>query len=297
MAILDFNGLLVGAGMWCYNIKYRVNSMTKSLPAWIIFFFILGSGFFLPTWAEEDMIQSVWTDKAPKIDGSSDDWTGVTLTPWEKGRITCACRNSADTLYVLFVISDPKFRSTIEGTGITLYFSAEGKNKDHAIHFRKKMISAEEAIAIQEKQKPLTEEQKIQMRAQPTYSLYHSEVINKKAGSPAPALGFSGKPALFRYSPQQKSLVYEFIIPLPRAEEWAAGVGAEVGQTVMVGFEWGGMTEEMRKMAARRQGSGANIANERIGAATSDIVPDHLSGRVPQKHNYWGLLKLASGTS
>jgi len=271
--------------------------MKKSMPVCLILFFIVGSGFFLPTWAEEDVIQSVWTDKAPKIDGSSDDWTGVTLTPWEKGRVTCACRNSAGTLYVLFVISDPKFRSTIEGTGITLYFSAEGKNKDHAIHFRKKMISAEEAIAIQEKQKPLTEEQKTQMRAQPTYNLYHSEVINKKAGSPAPALGFSGKPALFRYSPQQKSLVYEFIIPLPRAEEWAAGVGAEVGQTVMVGFEWGGMTEEMRKMAARQQGASSGIANEEIDGREREIVPEHLSGRVPNKHIYWGQLKLASGTN
>ena len=271
--------------------------MMKSRRLRFIPFFILCLGFFLPLEAEEDVIQSVWTDKAPKIDGSADDWAGVTSTPWEKGRVTCACRNSADTLYVLFVISDPKFRSTIEGTGITLYFSAEDKNKDYAIHFRKKVISAEEAIAIQEKQKPLTEEQKTQMRAQPTYNLFHSEVINKKAGSPAPELGFSGKPALFRYSPQQKSLVYEFIVPLPRAEEWAAGVGAEAGQTVTVGFEWGGMTEEMRKMAARRQGASSGIANEEIDGREREIVPEHLSGRVPNKYTYWGQLNLASGVN
>jgi hypothetical protein len=247
--------------------------------------------------AEEVVIQSVWTDKAPKIDGSADDWADVTPTSWEKGRVNCAFRNSGDSLYVLFVISDPKFRSTIEGTGITLYFNAEGKNKDYAIHFRKKRISAEEAIALQEKQKPLTEEQKTQIRAQSVYNLFHSEVINKKAGSPAPELGFSGKPALFRYAPQQKSLVYEFIVPLPRAEEWAAGAGAEAGQAIMVGFEWGGMTEEMRKMAARQLGASSGIANEEIDGRERDIVPDHLSGRVPKKYIYWGQLKLASGTS
>jgi hypothetical protein len=271
--------------------------MMKSTCLWFVVFLILGLGFFLPTWAEEVVIQSVWTDKAPKIDGSADDWADVTPTPWEKGRVNCAFRNSGDSLYVLFVISDPKFRSTIEGTGITLYFNAEGKNKDYAIHFRKKTVSAEEAIAFQDKQTPLTEEQKNQMMAKPAYNLYYSDVINKKAGSPAPAEGFSGKPALFRYSQQQKSLVYEFIIPLQRAEEWTAGAGAEAGQAIMVGFEWGGMTEEMRKMAARQLGASSGIANEEIDGRERDIVPDQLSGRVPKKYIYWGQLKLAAGTN
>jgi hypothetical protein len=270
-----------------------METMMKSRRLWLSVFFILSLGFFLPLRAEEDVIQSIWTDKAPKIDGSADDWAGVTPTPWEKGRVTCACRNSAGSLYVLFVIGDPKLRSTIEATGITLYFSAEGKSKDYAVHFRKKRVSAEEAIAFQDKQTPLTEEQKRQMRTQPAYNLYYSDVINKKAGSPAPAEGFLGKPALFRYAPQQKSVVYEFIIPLQRTEEWAAGVGAEAGQTVMVGFEWGGMTEEMRKQAARQLGGRSDIA----GGVSSEIVPEHLSGRVPKKYTYWGLLKLASGTS
>jgi hypothetical protein len=271
--------------------------MMKSTRPWFIVFLILGLGFFLPIGAEEDVIQSVWTDKAPKVDGSADDWAEVTPTPWEKGRVSCACRNSAGSLYVLFVISDPKFRSTIEGTGITLYFSAEGKNKDYAVHFRKKKVSAEEAIAFQEKQTPLTEEQKSQLRTQPTYNLYFADVINKKAGTPAPAEGFAGKPALFRYAQQQKALVYEFIIPLQRTEEWAAGVGAEAGQTVTVGFEWGGMTEEMRKMAARRQGASSGIANEEIDGREREIVPEHLSGRVPNKYTYWGQLNLASGVN
>jgi hypothetical protein len=267
------------------------------MPLWLIFFFIVGSGFFLPAGAEETVIQSYWADKAPKIDGSADEWAEVTPTPWEKGRVSCACRNSAGSLYVLFVISDPKFRSTLEATGITLYFSTEGKNKDYAVHFRKKRVSAEEAIAFQDKQTPLSEEQKSQMRTQPEYNLFYADVINKKAGSPAPAEGFSGKPALFRYAPQQKSLVYEFIIPLRRSDEWATGVGAEAGQEIMVGFEWGGMTEEMRKMAARRQGASSGIANEEIDGREREIVPEHLSGRIPKKYTYWGLLKLASGTS
>lgn len=271
--------------------------MMNSRRLWLVAFIILGFGFFLPLGAEEEMIQSVWTDKAPKIDGSADDWADVMPTPWEKGRVTCAFRNSAGSLYVLLVIGDPKFRSTVEATGITMYFSAEGKSKNYAVHFRKKTVSPEEAIAFQDKQTPLTEEQKSQMRTQQAFNLYYADVINKKAGSPAPAEGFTGKPAFFRYAQQQKSLVYEFIIPLQRADEWAAGVGAEAGQEIMLGLEWGGMTEEMRKRAARQLGEASGIANEESDRPEREIVPERLSGRVPNKYTYWGLLKLASGPS
>ncbi|MDH4197683.1 MAG: hypothetical protein OEW05_09770 [Candidatus Aminicenantes bacterium] len=267
--------------------------MRRSWTASIVF--VVAAALFLPTAAAEDVIQSAWADKIPKIDGATDDWTDVTPASWAKGRVTCAFRNNAESLYVLLVIADPKLRSTIEATGVTLYFSPEGKKEDYGVHFLKKTISAEEAIAVQEKQTPLTEEQKTQMRAKPAYNFYFSEVVNKKAGSPAPPDGTAGRPALFRYAPDKRSLVYEFIIPLARAEEWAAGVGAGLGQTVMVGFEWGGMTDAMRQAAARQQGGGSNIANEELGRLGGSSMPQ--SGRAPAKHTYWGQVKLAAGTS
>jgi hypothetical protein len=270
--------------------------MRKSWAALIVFVLALVAGSLPPAAAEENVIQSVWADKIPKVDGSGDDWTDVTPASWAKGRVTCAFRNNAETLYVLLVIGDPKLRSTVEATGVTLYFSPEGKKEDYGVHFLKKTISAEEAIAVQEKRTPLTEEQKVQMRAKPAYNFYFSAVVNKKAASPAPPDGTAGQPALFRYAPQQKSLVYEFIIPLARSEEWAAGVGAGVGQTVMVGFEWGGMTDAMRQAAARQQGGSSNIANEQLGKLGESSMPQ--TGRsTPAKHTYWGLVKLAAAGS
>jgi len=268
--------------------------MKKSWAVPAAFVFVLTAGFFLSAAPEEDLIQSVWADKVPKVDGAADDWADVTPAAWAKGRVTCAFRNNAESLYVLLVIADPKLRSTIEATGVTLYFSPAGKKEDYGIHFIKRTINAEEAIAVQEKRTPLTEEQKTQMRARPAYNFYFSAVVNKKAASPAPPDGTAGQPALFRYAPQQKSLVYEFMIPLPRAEEWAAGVGAGVGQTAMVGVEWGGMTEAMRQAAARQQGGSSNIANEQLGRLGESGMPQ--TGRsTPAKHTYWGEVKLAAG--
>ena len=268
--------------------------MRRSRAASMAFILAVSAGFFLPA-AEEDVIQSAWANALPKVDGSGDDWTDVTPASWAKGRVTCAFRNNAEALYVFLVVGDPKLRSTIEATGVTLYFSPEGKKEDYGVHFVKKTISAEEAIAVQEKRTPLTEEQKAQMRAKPAYNFYFSEVVNKKAGSPAPPDGTAGRPALFRYAPDKKSLVYEFMIPLARTEEWAAGVGAGVGQTVMVGIEWGGMTDAMRQAAARQQGGSSNIANEKLGQLGGSSMPE--SGRAPAKHTYWGQVKLAAGTS
>jgi hypothetical protein len=243
--------------------------MRKSWVALIVFVLALVAGSLPPAAAEENVIQSVWADKIPKVDGSGEDWTDVTPASWAKGRVTCAFRNNAETLYVLLVIGDPKLRSTIEASGVTLYFSPEGKKEDYGVHFVKKTISAEEAIAVQEKRTPLTEEQKTQMRAKPAYNFYFSAVVNKKASSPAPPDGTAGQPALFRYAPQQKSLVYEFIIPLARAEEWAAGVGA--GAAKVRGFEWGGMMTPCGKRWRHR--AGQHIASEQLGRLGESSMP------------------------
>ena len=100
------------------------------------------------------------------------------------------------------------------------------------------------------------------------------------------------KPALFKYAPQQQLLVYEFAIPLARVHELAAGVGADPGKTVMVGFEWGGPTEAQRKQAARAAGN-AGIANEEVtrGGRVEDMGRG--GGRIPSKYSFWAEVQLA----
>ncbi len=261
--------------------------------ALLLSFILLISGL---AGAKDDVISSAWASQPPKIDGASDDWAGTTLSLWDKGDVDYGFCNDADNLYVILVFKNPKFLSTIERTGVDIYFSAAGKKeKDYGILFRKKLVSAEEAIAMIEKQKPLSEEQKAQLRAKPEYNIYHSEVVNKKTGSTEIPPSETSRLALFRYSPQQKTLVYEFAIPLDRVNELAAGVGARPGDAVTVGFEWGGPTEEQMKRAARMSGN-ASIANEEVSRGSVEGIARPRGPSLPPKYSFWATVQLATSS-
>jgi len=243
----------------------------------------------------EDIIASVWAGTPPTIDGASADWTETTFSLWEKGDVDYAFRNDADSLYILFVFKNPKFRSTVEQLGMHVYVNTEGKkSKDYDVHFLKKQLTAAEAIAYLERQSPLSEDQKTQMRAKNAYNVYLNQVTNKNAKSQGIPQGVYPKPALFKYAPLEKTMVYEFSIPLARVHELAAGVGAEPGKTVTIGFEWGGPTEAQRKQAARAAGN-AGIANEQItrGGEIETMTPGS-GGRIPPKYAFWAEVKLAA---
>lgn len=244
--------------------------------------------------AGEDIIPSVWASAPPAVDGASKDWEGAKASLWAKGDVDYAFRNDAENLYVLFIFKNPKFRSTVEQLGMNVFLNTEGKkNKDYAILFLKRQMSAEEAIAYLDRQTPLSEDQKTQMKAKPAYNVYYHQVTNKDAKSQGIPAGVLPKPALFKYAPQEKALVYEFSIPLSRIHELAAGVGADPGQTVMVGFEWGGPTEAQRKQAARAAGN-AGIANEQVTRGGDiESMSGSRGGQVPPKYSFWAEVKLA----
>ena len=244
--------------------------------------------------AGDEVIPSVWASAPPAVDGTSADWEGVKASLWDKGDVDYAFRNDADNLYVLFIFKNPKFRSTVEQLGMNLYLNTEGKkNKDYAILFLKRQMSAEEAIAYLNRQSPLSEDQKTKMRAKPAYNVYYHQVSNKNAKSQGIPAGVLPKPALFKYAPQEKALVYEFSVPLSRIHELAAGVSSEPGKTVMVGFEWGGPTEAQRKQAARAAGN-AGIANEQVTRGGEiESMTGLRGGQVPPKYSFWAEVKLA----
>jgi hypothetical protein len=265
---------------------------------------LMGTAIFLgfvllipaPTGAKDDVIPSAWVSEPPKIDGANDDWTGTTLSLWDKGNVDFGFCNDANNLYVILIFKNAKYLSTIEATGINLYFNAAGqKNKNYGILFRKKLVSAEEAIALVEKQKPLSEEQKAQLRTKSEYNIYHSEVINKNAGSKEIPPEETSRLALFRYAPQQKTLVYEFAVPLERVNELAAGVGVRPGEAVTVGFEWGGATEAQMKRAARMSGN-ASIANEEVSRGGVEGIARPRGPSLPPKYSFWATVKLTAPT-
>jgi hypothetical protein len=81
--------------------------------------------------------------------------------------------------------------------------------------------------------------------------------------------------------------------------EQTSEVGIEPGKRVKVGFEWGGMTEEMRAdvkrgsaALERTRNSSSDPADNRAGAGVGSSVPmGLLSG--PKKYSFWVDVQLA----
>lgn len=241
-------------------------------------------------------VDSVWAAQPPKLDASSKDWEGTAFAPWEKGAVQYAFRNDGSNLYILFQIPDPKLKSTIEELGLVVHIDpAGGESKDYGILFHRRRITANESIAMLERQAPLSDEQKAKMRATPYYNYYLAEVVDAKGETvPVPA-GVAGPPVLFKFATEKKVLVFELEIPLARINPALPGLGVGPGATVNLGFEWGGPTEEQKKAIARARGAQSDIANEQVtsGRGTDITAGARKIERMPEKHAFWTAVKLA----
>jgi len=191
----------------------------------------------------------------PIIDGSYDEWRDDVFNFEKKVSVDYAFKNDAENFYIIFIFKDPRYLSSINATGMTLWFNNEGKKKkNYGITFIKKQVSADAFISILEQQKgPLSEEEKINLRANPYYFLHNTKVISKKKESVSQASDSREiRQAVFRSMKQEKMIVYEFAIPLKNMTEQASGIGTEPGKLIKVGFEWGGLTKEMKEARIRK---------------------------------------------
>ena len=243
-------------------------------------------------------VSSVWTDQPVAIDGLKQDWEGIPLTDWKKDAVSYAFRNDGESLYILLVIRDPKYRSSIEGTGVTLYLDAKGaKARDYGILFKRLRLGPEEYIAHLEKRGTLSEEDRAGIRRKAGFYLFHHQVLDRK-GKPVEALnGALSRPAVFKYASEGPAVIYEFSVPLARGSDLAAGAGVEPGGALLIGFTWGGETEEIRKAAAKRLREQANVANEELEEGEKPIIGPVSSGPAPKKYSFWTSVKLAATVS
>ena len=198
-------------------------------------------------------VSSAWAGQPVAIDGLSQDWAGLPLTDWKKDAVSYAFRNDGESLYALLVIRDAKYRSSIEGTGVTLYLDAKGaKSKAYGILFKRLRLGPEEYIAHLERLGPVSEDDKAGIRRKAGFYLFHHQVLDRKGKPVAEVSEALSRPAVFKFASEGPAAVYEFSVPLARGSDLAAGLGAAPGASVAVGFEWGGQTEEMKRAAAKR---------------------------------------------
>ncbi len=255
--------------------------------------------------AREKFVNSSWCPSPIRVDGTGSDWQGIALTFEEKVQVDYAFMNDADYFYILFIFNDPEYLSSINQTGMTLYFNSDGKkNKDYGINFIQKRISAQQYIAMLEKQKgPLPEAEKSNILAYPDYVIYDFDIINKKDKKDTPETPADAKPVVYRiHQNQEKKVAFELAVPLARVAESAPGVGSEVGKLIKVGFEWGGMTEAMKQARMNRlhgRSEAEMPTDATSGGQTGERAQLSSSRRrqSPKKYDFWVDVQLASNQS
>ena len=275
---------------------------------WTFFSLILAvvAMFAVSGFPKDTVVESKWASAPVRIDGLEQDWQGSTFLTDGGSKAQYALRNDGKNLYVIFLFKDPTSSSTIEFTGLKVFFNAEGKkSRDLGVHFIKKRVTADTLVAYMEKKgETLTDARKAEIRKESMYTLSEAEVINpEKVAAPAdPAV--QTDPPLFSAKSQNRVLVYELRIPLSRTNQ-PGGLGSDPGNTVKLGFEWGGLTKEILKdmmagQSARagmtRQGAGlqGSIADTRDDSGGIQDSGDYSRDPRTRMHSFWIDLKLAA---
>jgi hypothetical protein len=224
--------------------------------------------------------ESKWIATPPSIDGMSTDWGDVSLTNYKKADVDYAFMNDAENLFIMFIFRNPKYLSSIQWTGLTVWISPQGeKEKDLGIKLMRKQISADEYIAILEKQvgQQMPEDRKAQVRQNKAYWMFEQYLINKKAegySKDADPPKYQG--ALFRNNVMDKAVIYEIAISLPKLAEIAPGVALEPGKGVSLNFEWGGATKAYKEALARGLAQSETKAD--AGQATGSLTAERGGG-------------------
>ena len=224
---------------------------------------------------EKDVpIESSWMATPVQVDGDHKEWNADSLSYWKNADTSYAFANNANDMYVLFIFKNPRFLSSIRHTGFTVWFNTQGKNaKAFGINFREKQVTADELIARMEKEQgPLQEVQKQKIKQQsPTYFIYTGDLVDKKDEILVKAsLDETKELPAFRSRPiKGVGIVHEFKIPLAVLEKVSADYALEPGQSLKIGFEWGGFTREVQDALAKEQADRGVAARERAAAADS----------------------------
>lgn len=251
----------------------------RTLASCVLLVFMIIS-FVTICMAKDESVKSKWAATVPTIDGMNTDWSDVSLTSYKKTDVDYAFMNDAENLFVLFIFRNPKYLSSLQWTGLTLWISPQGKKeKDLGIRMVRKQITADQYIAILEEQvgQSMPEDRKAQVRQNKAYWMFEQQIINKNAAGyskdaePPKYMG-----AAFRTNIVDKVVIYEVAISLPKLAEEAPGLALEPGIGVNVNFEWGGATKEYKEALTRGLAQGETRAN--AGQATGSLTAERGGG-------------------
>lgn len=252
--------------------------------------------------AKTAQVQSRWQKTPLKIDGDISDWLAPAFNAEKSVQVDYAFGNDAENLYLIFVFKDPKYLSSLAQTGFTVWFNGQGKKKKTlGVRFLKKTLPASEVIAVMEKKSgPLSEEKKKEMLAKPAYIVNQFLAVNGDNEDQTGPVFKQGPLPEFTSLSASGRLAFEFRIPIGPGNE----LNLAAGKTVLVGFDWGGLTKEMRQERLQRGGyegsegggmpEAPDLDPEGPGQRDSGGLP---SLRGPKHYIFWCEATLAAGAN
>lgn len=240
--------------------------------------------------ARAQAIESLWQSGPMTIDGVAQEWETSEPVFDDGSRVQYALRNDGRNLYIIMVFRPREGegrsaiypKSTLDYTGMKIFFTTGAKkSKDYGILFQKKEYTADALIASMEKRgQAVSEAQKAEIRKKDKHIVFTEEVIKpKKAAIPSGGAEGSDAP-MFRAVDSKGGLaVHEFRIPLNRIPE-LGGINAQPGQEILIGFEWGGMTQQiLRDMMAGRSDQSVSASDRGSQmSGTGTITADSMAG-------------------
>lgn len=224
----------------------------RGAGGFLLWFFMMA--IFCPGNSGRNEVLSSWSSTPVIVNGVEEEWEQADVCFEKKYAIIYGFKNDENNLYILFQFKDLRYLSSIDKTGMVIWLSAENsKKKDCGIRFLKKKIPAETYLHILTEQgKAPGEEEKEKIRREPFHPLFIIQFLHKTDNSSGVVDDQAYLPARFRETSTDERVTYEFGIPFPGEKNLAICPVLAPGQILHVGFEWGGLTEEMKKERLRR---------------------------------------------
>lgn len=238
-------------------IKHNLRMVSKILDLLVL------AGLTLFVGCKTQEVETHWSATPVQVDGEMMEWANMPTTYFEDSGVQLGLCNDSENLYILFRFSNQSWARAIRMGGVTLWLDNSGKkNKDFGIRYTggpplsemlKPGMTGEGGF-----QDNLTPEQKERLKKQQEAMADQFKVLYKKGGQEItiPANGSSG-PAVSFASPQG-IYTYEFKIPLRKSDAFDYGIGAQPGQTISLGLEWGDI-EMGDRQRMRPEGSGMGM--------------------------------------
>lgn len=193
-----------------------------------------------------------WASGPIKIDGQRSEWTKIPATYFEDQDVAIGLCNDNDYLYLFFSFNNQTWARAIQSTGLTLWLDGEAKkNKDLGICYKggptpDKMGMGDRPNMPEGREQnedmpdDFAEKMKERQEEQEQLSKIIT-VINNKIDREdiIPSEGPDGPAVAFNLS--KDIYTYEFRLPLAGGGLGQYGFGANQGEFVSIGAEWGEM--------------------------------------------------------